>query len=301
MLFLNWTNTSDPGMPTRAEVADGFHWNLWKTRQVPFADLSDGAEIVLVDSWPSGGRLTWVVRAKDVVASPYATKDEAVRLVARGLGLQRSVVRSHGYTAGRPDAGYVLAWSPRPVRRLDLPRPDDMTFLRNGWLRVDDPVVLRRWGLAGGQPAAAQPRPRRSPIGHGRLGVAERVAVEDHAMRRAEAWCRQHGWPIVEDVSRQSSWDLEARKRKGGRVLFVEVKGTTGSKVDVEVTAAEVRHARMHPGDTVLIVITEIRLKRGAHPTASGGRIHVVNPWDPTDSELTTTRYRWRPSRGNAP
>ena len=143
MLFLNWTNTSDPGMPTRAEVADGFHWNLWKTRQVPFAELSHGTDIVLVDSWPGEGRLTWQVRATDVVAAPYATRGGAVRLVATGLGPKRSVVRNHDDTAGRPDAGYALAWNTRPIRRLDLPRPADMTFLRNGWLRVDDPAVLR--------------------------------------------------------------------------------------------------------------------------------------------------------------
>lgn len=297
MLFLNWTNSSDPGMPTRAEVAGGSHWNLWKVRQLPFHDLADGTEIVLVDSWRGGGRFTWLVRAKDVVVSPYSSKAEAVRLIAGGLGLAPALVRRHDYTVDKPDSGFVLAWNARPIRRLDLPRPDDFGFRYNGWQRIDDPDVLRTWGLAPKQ-ALGDRRPPKSPIGQGRLGVAERVAVEDHAMRMAEAWCRQHGWPIVDDVSRQSSWDIEARKRKSGRVLFVEVKGTTGSKIDVEVTAAEVRHARQHPRDTVLIVITEIQLKRGPHPIASGGQIHTVRPWDPTESELTTTRYRWRPSDG---
>lgn len=113
-------------------------------------------------------------------------------------------------------------------------------------------------------------------------------------MDRAEDWCRQNGWSIVEDVSRRSSWDLEARKRRNGRPLFVEVKGTTGRKLEVEVTEGEVRHARANPRDTVLIVVTDIVLKRGKQPGASGGKLHSVYPWSPEDSELRPTRYRWK-------
>lgn len=264
---------------------------------MPFHDLENGTEIVLVDSWRGGGRLTWLVRAKDVVASPYSSKAEAIRLIAGGLSLAPAVVRRHDYTVGKPDSGFVLAWNARPIRPLDLPRPDDFGFRYNGWQRIDDPDVLRRWGLAPKE-ALGDRRPRKSPIGQGRLGLAERVAVEDHAMQLAEAWCRQNGWGIVNDVSREQSWDLEARKRKGGRTLFVEVKGTTGAKIDVEVTAAEVRHAQQHPEDTALVVVTNIQLKRGARPVASGGDLHAVKPWNPAKPELTTTRYRWRPSGG---
>jgi len=170
-------------------------------------------------------------------------------------------------------SGYLLDWSYRPVRRLDLPRLVDMKFRPNGWLRVDDPATLRRWGLAATAPRVKQRLPARSPIGQGRLGLAERLAVAAHAMARAEEWCRKSGWPVVEDVSRRSSWDLEARQRRGARPLFVEVKGTTGKKVEVEVTAAEVRHAQGNPADTVLLVVTEILLKKVPSPTASGGKV----------------------------
>lgn len=87
---------------------------------------------------------------------------------------------------------------------------------------------------------------------------------------------------------------IGARKRRNARPLFVEVKGTTGTKLDVEVTAAEVRHARSNPHGTVLIIVTEIVLKKGAQPEASGGRVHAFHPWSPGPSELTPTRYRWR-------
>jgi hypothetical protein len=113
-------------------------------------------------------------------------------------------------------------------------------------------------------------------------------------MARAEEWCRKSGWSVVEDVSRRSSWDLEARKRRGAKPLFVEVKGTTGKKLEVEVTAAEVRHARANPSDTALVVVTEIALKKGPQPLATGGKLHVIQPWSPDAAELTPTRYRWK-------
>jgi hypothetical protein len=135
-----------------------------------------------------------------------------------------------------------------------------------------------------------------SPIAHGRLDAAERQAVEDHAMTMASDWCRANGWLIVDDVSRRRSWDLEARKRRNGRPMFIEVKGTTGTKLDVEVTDGEVRHARSHPAATVLIIVSGIHLERGARLTAKGGTLHVISPWAPKAAELSPTRYRWRPA-----
>ena len=293
MYFLNWTSDADPGMPTRAEVAEGTHWNLWRLRQVPFNELADGSDVVLVDTWPGGGRLSWQVKATHVVAEPYGSKAAVVNRIASGLSLPASEVRRNGYTLKGPDAGYVLAWRYRPVRRLAIPRPPDLRFRPNGWLRVDDPAVLRRWGIDAATNAAAVAR-RKSPIGQGRLSHDERVAVEARAMSVATDWCRSHGWPLVEDVSARSSWDLEARSKPSRPPLYVEVKGTTGKHATVEVTAAEVRHARENPLDTALIVVTNIALTRGATPTASGGQTHVWHPWTPNDAELTATMYRWR-------
>lgn len=295
MLFLNWTSPSDPGMPTRSEVSTSSHWNLWRVRQPPFHDLANGSDVVLVDTWPGGGRLTWHVRAQNVIASAYRSKTDAVGQIAQGLGLTRAQVRNHKYTVRGPDGGFLLAWAYRPVRRIGLPRPPDMRFRPNGWLRVDDAATLRRWGVEAGTDAVPPRPPARSPIGQGRLGIAERLAVETHAMASAEEWCRQNGLPFVKDVSRRRSWDLEARKRRDARPLFVEVKGTTGTRLEVEVTQGEVRHARANPRHTVLIIVSEIALKKGAQPRASGGKVHVVRPWSPAANDLTPTRYRWKP------
>jgi hypothetical protein len=299
MLFLNWTSAADPGMPSRHDIAGSSHWNLWRTKQPPFNELVDGTDVVLVDSWPGAGRLTWQVRARQVIAAPYPTKADAVRQIGRALGISPSEIRNHPYTVRGPDSGVLLAWSYAPTRRLDLPRPPDMRFRPNGWLRVQDVNTLKRWGLTGGvtQPAVASKKPPLSPISQGRLGPAERVTVEDHAMQQAMDWCRRNGWPIVEDVSRRRSWDLEARKRRNGQPLFIEVKGTTGNSLEIEVTHGEVQHAKDNPTATILIVVTAIVLKRRSQPTATGGTLHVINPWSPSDDQLSPTRYRWRPPR----
>jgi hypothetical protein len=292
MLFLNWTTTSDPQMPARSEAA-GHHWNLWKTRQPPFRELKDGDDVVLVDSWRHGeGRLTWQVSARSVLASQYTSKSDAVRQISRALGLTAAQVRRSEYTARGPDAGYILAWRWEPKHRINLSRPADMAFQRNGWLSLSDPRTLQRWGLQGDAPRRPS---NRSPIGQGRLSPAEREVVERYAMDRATEWCRDNGLGVVEDVSKRCSWDLEARRNSMGPRLFVEVKGTTGSQLSVEVTEAEVQHARANPKATALIVVTDIKLKRGSSLRATGGTTRVIEPWSPDDGKLTPTRYRWKP------
>jgi hypothetical protein len=141
------------------------------------------------------------------------------------------------------------------------------------------------------------PPPR--PLGQGRLKLAERLAVEERAMQLASKWCKGNGWPIVKDVRHHVPWDLEARKRTNGAPLFVEVKGSTGEAITVEVTVAEVRHAQAHPKATALVVVSDITLKRSKNgPIASGGRVQPRFPWVPSQSELSPVLFRWKPLNG---
>lgn len=298
MLFLNRSYDADPGVPTRASIFGRRHWNLWRTRQQPFKDFGDGTQVVLVDTWPGGSRLTWQVRASDVIATSYASKNEAIRYIAQGLGIPRSEVWADDYTTNGPDEGVLLAWGCQPVRRINIGRPQDMKFRPNGWLTEDSPTVLRRWGVSNSSNSSRRvPTGNASSGGAGRLPLAERLVVEEWAMARAEDWCHMNGWPIVDKVSTRKSWDLEARKRRSGKPLFVEAKGTIGKKFEVEVTKGEVEHAQLHTADTVLVVVTEISLKRGSNPSASGGKLHIMHPWSPKLEELTATKFRWKSDR----
>jgi hypothetical protein len=95
--------------------------------------------------------------------------------------------------------------------------------------------------------------------GQGFLGdIQVRRAIEDYAMRRAEAHYAQAGWQ-VQDVSRHESYDLHCARLDGAQ-LRVEVKGTTSRGAHVVLTRNEVEHARRHHPHVALFVVSSIRI-----------------------------------------
>jgi len=131
------------------------------------------------------------------------------------------------------------------------------------------------------------------PRSAGRFADAEmRVAVESHAVKLASDYYREQGYEVTE-VGKP--YDLLTVK--GSEELHVEVKGSTMSVDDVELTINEVRHAREIPTD--LYVVDQIRLERlndGSIRT-SGGRVRHWPNWTPADGSLSPTRYRYQLSR----
>jgi hypothetical protein len=128
------------------------------------------------------------------------------------------------------------------------------------------------------------------PHSAGRFADAEmRVAVESHAVKLASDYYREQGYEVTE-VGKP--YDLLAVK--GGEELHVEVKGSTMSVDDVELTINEVRHAREISTD--LYVVDHIRLERLNDGTilTSGGRIRHWPNWAPADASLSPTRYRYQ-------
>src|SRR2546425_1052740 len=103
MLFFNHhTYSTEPPILNKQEVGEFCHWNMWQLRMMPFHELKDGTRIVMVESWPRGGRLSWEIEASDVVAQAYSSKRVAIRVISDAVGLSESEVRSHPYSEGRP-------------------------------------------------------------------------------------------------------------------------------------------------------------------------------------------------------
>lgn len=125
--------------------------------------------------------------------------------------------------------------------------------------------------------------------GQGRgLTGPERRAVELHAMQLATAHLKSLGYS-VSDVSAKQSFDLEATR--GGEVLSVEVKGTTGTPSSILMTANEVAlHQDRYP-QNALVVVHDIGLVRGAEPTASGGTLEYRQPWALQASQIRPIAY----------
>lgn len=139
------------------------------------------------------------------------------------------------------------------------------------------------------RPRPVGPRRPRSRTGAGYLAdPILRKAIEEHAVRRARDLYPDHQ---ITDVGAICSYDLRAVK--GDEEIHVEVKGSTGSADTVELTTNEVSHARTTRTD--LVVIDQITWQRLPDGTIqpNGGRCRHWTHWQPNETDLHPTRYRY--------
>lgn len=188
------------------------------------------------------------------------------------------------------------------MRQLDLPRPAELRLGRHGWGREDDPVKLAKWGVVPGAPLKPKSPAITKKAGQGRqTDTALRATIELHAMHVARQWLAAHGYSKIEDVSTSMSWDFEARHKLTGKVRRVEVKGISGTGLSFIATANEIREAKS--GSTMLLVVNGIRSTKSSDGTvaATGGRLHLLDPWVPRDTELKVEQYKWTGQGKNRP
>jgi hypothetical protein len=105
------------------------------------------------------------------------------------------------------------------------------------------------------------------------------------------AYYRERGWE-VEDTHAGRPYDATATKNR--RTLYLEAKGTTTPGTAVIVTRGEVAHAREHPGDCVLGVVSSISVDRDGRAVPGSGSLHVLEPWTPEDDDLRARQYDYR-------
>lgn len=142
--------------------------------------------------------------------------------------------------------------------------------------------VLTATGRLAGRPARGQGF---------RLSVADRLAIERHAVDVACRYLTSLGW-AVEDVGATRSYDIDATRVD--QHLFVEVKGTTSDGTEVLLTHGEVElHRREHPR-TMLLLVHSIALAKGDPPVASGGSLRVIDGFWPDAADLTPIAYRYK-------
>jgi len=124
------------------------------------------------------------------------------------------------------------------------------------------------------------------------LNSEERKAIELIAMETARKLYENKGWRVV-DMSASNPYDLLATK--GTEKRYIEVKGSTGPGEAVILTHGEVAHAKAHPADSALLVVSGIILRReNGTCVASGGEIRIhQHPWVINDTSLTATQYRY--------
>ena len=117
-----------------------------------------------------------------------------------------------------------------------------------------------------------------------------RQAVEDAAMNAAEAYFEAYGYDVVR---KGRPFDLLCTRNE--EVLYVEVKGTTGSAARVVLTHGEVKHNRRYPGAMALYVLHSLQVvKCDGALSVRGGTEDVVWPWRIHEEPLEPLSYWYR-------
>jgi len=107
-------------------------------------------------------------------------------------------------------------------------------------------------------------------------------------MAIAKRHFRRAGYDVV-DVSSTHPYDF--RCKKGRNEIHVEVKGTTTDGASIVLTKNEVRHALDEEAACVLFIVHSITL---SGKKASGGKIVILDPWEPDEQRLTAICYTYR-------
>lgn len=123
------------------------------------------------------------------------------------------------------------------------------------------------------------------------LSAPERQAVELHAMKIAEDMLVADGFS-VKNTSKNKPYDFEATK--DDQNYIVEVKGTTAQLSSILLTVGEVRAHNREAPQNILIVVSEIDLKRGPGGiVASGGNTTKYNPWIIDEARLRPLTFQY--------
>lgn len=238
-------------------------------------------------------RVQW---ARDQLSASWADRNDLVSDIVLDA---RSSPLGSGYERGNIAA---IAYALDAIPDEDV-LEEDLLFMTTalGQLYVTSDRALRIPGepapeiedaLTAVDRAAGRPVRRQGS----RLSAAERQVVERHAVTVARSHLEKLGY-LVKDVGALKSYDLEARR--DDNLLFVEVKGTTSSGDEVILTRAEVElHQREYPR-TCLMIVRGIHLDRSSSPpSASGGDLRVLHPWEVHNGSLTPIAYRYLVPRG---
>ena len=125
--------------------------------------------------------------------------------------------------------------------------------------------------------------------GRARLPQAHKKAIEEHAVEVAMKHLEKKGFTNIKDVGKDRSYDIAAKLN--GIDFYIEVKGTMSLGEKVVLTKNEVLlHRQEHPNNA-LIVVSQIELDRSEPPSAKGGRVFFISPWQIEDADLVALGY----------
>lgn len=160
--------------------------------------------------------------------------------------------------------------------------------------KLDTEVATVAWELWEDHTAALRPTTevdgKQASPGQGRIMDArQRKALEDAAQHHLETYYRARGWQ-VQDVRFDGPYDAIAFK--DGQTRYLEAKGTMSHGAIVTVTAGEVAHARQHPGECVIGILSGLSFTDDGELDETGANF-VLREWNPVEEDLRAMEYQW--------
>jgi hypothetical protein len=132
-------------------IATNVFFQMWRTRAAPYNRLAEGDVMYIGD--PATRRLLWETRVTSLLSDyHYASTRQALSALRSSYGLYTADLNS--YHRSRAGHGWLLAWAPRVMRRLDLQLPTGFRFGQNGY-RPILPAEANLLGLP--EPKASRP------------------------------------------------------------------------------------------------------------------------------------------------
>lgn len=267
-MAINFT-LSDQRFEDPAESWNHRPWKGWIS-EVPAEEVWENNRGI----WRFGDRVTEQRIAtfswqRKIVLVAVITGIEDVKLKFQTNGTRRRALQGHVLPAGHPVREALIGWD-MPRQRVEFTYFD--TTAQEAVLAAEE------------ERAATAP----SRQGH-QLDPLRRKALEDAAQHRLETHYRDRGWDVT-DVRFEGPYDAIAHR--DGHTRYLEAKGTQSTGESVIVTAAEVAHARRHPGQCVIGVLSNLRFTDDGALDGSGAEF-ILHPWNPKDEDLQATEYRW--------
>lgn len=103
-----------------------------------------------------------------------------------------------------------------------------------------------------------------------------RHAIEEHSVQEAKRHFEKLGYKVE---IKGKPYDLLCTK--GRQTKYVEVKGTRTDGSAVALTRNEVAFLKEHKKSAAMFVLHHVELKTGNKPKAFGGKLKLIEPWDP--------------------
>lgn len=123
-------------------------FQMWRTRMDPYQRLIESDTIYLGD--PATRRILWEAHPTAVLSNfNYLSTRHALAALRSAYGLYADDLND--YHHDRSGHGWLIAWAPRIMRRLDVALPDGFHFGQNGYRELT-PTAMTELGL---------PRPKR--------------------------------------------------------------------------------------------------------------------------------------------